>query len=362
MTYDDNGNLRTLKEAGQTTTYTWDARDRLVALSGPGLSASFAYDAEGRRTSKTITGFSTTFQYDGLDIAKEVAGGATVSYLRNLQIDETLARIQDDGALCYAPDALGSTLALADANAGVSTEYTYEPFGNTVVTGNVSQNALQFAGRENDGTGLYHFRARYYATRPQRFVSEDPLGLRGGVNLYAYASNTPTSRRDPLGLKDGPPCDCPGGTWSGVGVSALFALFPYAIQYGIYRVCCWSSDKCCTIEVRCGSEGGSLAAMAGITPESMWMTDTQTSSGLAGKSPWITGGIGIGKGGKGPPKYYSHPPRVGAGASGGVGPSSPSEDHTDPATQGTSGTFGVGLGVGAGVIFGTCRTRILNCE
>jgi len=45
------------------------------------------------------------------------------------------------------------------------------------------------------------YRARYYHPQLQRFVSEDPMGILGGdVNLYAYVTNNPVSRRDPLGL------------------------------------------------------------------------------------------------------------------------------------------------------------------
>lgn len=57
------------------------------------------------------------------------------------------------------------------------------------------------AGRENDGTGLYYYRARYYNPGRSRFVSEDPIGFVGGdVNVYTYASNVPLVYIDPLGL------------------------------------------------------------------------------------------------------------------------------------------------------------------
>jgi RHS repeat-associated protein len=229
MYYDFNGNLETLTEAGQTTNYTWDARDRLTNISGPGLTASFAYDAKTRRTQKTITGFTSTFQwtqktitgftstfqYDGADIVREVAGGSGVNYLRGLGIDEHLARIEDGGnTTCYAPDALGSTLAFTNSSGSVATEYTYEPFGRTTVTGASSQNAFQLTGRENDGTGLYYYRARYLSTALHRFVSPDPLcaappapaPVRAyyttliSLNTFAYASNSPFVWRDPLGL------------------------------------------------------------------------------------------------------------------------------------------------------------------
>jgi len=43
----------------------------------------------------------------------------------------------------------------------------------------------QFTGRENDGTGLYYYRARYYQL--QRFISEDPIDVRPDEpNLYVY--------------------------------------------------------------------------------------------------------------------------------------------------------------------------------
>jgi RHS repeat-associated protein len=206
MTYDFNGNLATLTESGQTTNYTWDARDRLVGLSGPGLSASFTYDAKLRRTRKTINAFSTNFHYDGWDIVREVAGGTTVSYLRNLPTDETLARIEEGGnTLCYAPDALGSTVALTDGGGSVPTEYTYEPFGTTLPSGAANQNAFQFTGREADAPGLYHYRARYYHPRLPRFLGEDPIGFAGGdANLYGYVKRNPVNATDPLGLSPDP--------------------------------------------------------------------------------------------------------------------------------------------------------------
>ncbi len=207
MTYDNNGNLATLTESGQTTTYTWDPRDRLTGLSGPALSASFAYDAKARRTQKTITGFTSTFQYDGADIVREVAGGSGVNYLRGLAMDEHLARVEDGGnTTCYAPDALGSTVALTDSGGGVATEYTYEPFGRTTTSGGASQDAFQYTGRENDGTGLYYYRARYYSPALHRFSGEDPIRLAGGdVNLFRYVRNSPTGTKDPSGTCAGTP-------------------------------------------------------------------------------------------------------------------------------------------------------------
>jgi len=62
-------------------------------------------------------------------------------------------------------------------------------------------NSQNYTGRETDGTGLHYYRARYYHTDLQRFISEDPIGFDGGAaNLYAYVFNSPMAFVDPLGL------------------------------------------------------------------------------------------------------------------------------------------------------------------
>jgi len=62
-------------------------------------------------------------------------------------------------------------------------------------------------------------RARYYDPEARRFVSEDPLGLDAGVNLYAYCENNPLRLVDPLGLI---------GVGNIVGVAADAGLGPGA--------------------------------------------------------------------------------------------------------------------------------------
>ncbi len=60
------------------------------------------------------------------------------------------------------------------------------------------------AGREYDQESkLYYMRARYYDPELGRFISEDPIGIAGGLNLYKYAGNDPVNGRDPSGLDDG---------------------------------------------------------------------------------------------------------------------------------------------------------------
>ena len=181
LSYDLNGNL----VSDGANTYTWNARNQLVAISGA-VSASFQYDPFGRRVSKTI-GATTQFLYDGANPVQELSGSSASANLLAGGVDEYFQRTDSAGARNFLTDALGSTLALADSADALQTQYTFETFGNTTVTGAPTTNTFAFTGRELDSSGLYFFRARYYSPSLQRFISEDPLGFADGMNAYAYA-------------------------------------------------------------------------------------------------------------------------------------------------------------------------------
>jgi RHS repeat-associated protein len=96
-------------------------------------------------------------------------------------------------------DGLGSTVALTDSTGAVVERYPATAFGvgdvNTGIT------PWRFRGRRLDPeTGFYHLRARDYAPMIGRFVQPDPIGMAGGINLYAYVGNDPLNRTDPWGL------------------------------------------------------------------------------------------------------------------------------------------------------------------
>lgn len=198
LSYDLNGNLT----SDGTYTYQWDARDRLVTIKqGTTTKASFQYDAFGRRVAKTIDGGTmTNFLYDGWNAVQEVQGSAVRPILTGLGIDERYARTEAAGRRYFLTDALGSTLALTDGTRAIKALYSYGPYGEVTATG-TSDNPYQYTGRENDGTGFYYYRARYYSPTLKRFVSEDPIGLNGGLNEYAYVGASPTNWVDFDGLE-----------------------------------------------------------------------------------------------------------------------------------------------------------------
>ena len=78
--------------------------------------------------------------------------------------------------------------------------YTYDSFGNTTNSSVNVTNPFRFTGRDFDSeTGLYYYRARYYAPPTGRFVSEDPIRFWGGINFYPYVADSPVDFRDPSG-------------------------------------------------------------------------------------------------------------------------------------------------------------------
>lgn len=204
--YDENGNLTTRTNSCGATSYVWDSRNRLVGIQGykpdcASLTASFQYDALGRRTQTTINNQTTTYLYDGLDVIAEM-GQNPAQYLRTDNIDDAIARYTSQGDRYLLTDLLGSTLMLTNDQASPTTTYSYSPYGETAVQGEPTSNPVQYTGRENDGTGFYYYRARYYAPGMARFVARDPLGLEAGLNEFSYVRNNPLRYTDPMGLQE----------------------------------------------------------------------------------------------------------------------------------------------------------------
>ena len=197
-----------------TTTYTWNVRNQLTGISNTGFSASFTYDSFGRRTGKTVQGTDDQFCVRwAQSCAGEERRNSHSELADGLGIDEFFQRTDGVGSRALLPDALGSTVALGDNTGTLQTQYTYEPFGYVTQSGQANSSSYKYTGREDDGSGLDYYRARYYHPRLQRFVAEDPIGLEGGINYYAYSYNNPVIWKDPFGLLSWPDAEARGMTW-----------------------------------------------------------------------------------------------------------------------------------------------------
>jgi RHS repeat-associated protein len=206
-TYDLNGNLT----GDGTKTYEWDAENRLVrVLQGATELARFVYDGDGRRTQKIANGVTRTYVYDGEDIIEErVAPGQTIRHVLGLAIDQHLASHDGANVSYYLTDHLGSAAQVTNGAGTVTLAREYDPWGNLLA--GASASGWAFTGREWDHEiGLYYYRARYYDPAVGHFISEDPIGVRGGLNLYRYVGNDPLNFFDPLGLAGLKRVPCPG--------------------------------------------------------------------------------------------------------------------------------------------------------
>jgi RHS repeat-associated protein len=274
MTFDGNGNLASITEASGVTTYSWDTRNRLIGITEPGLDATFEYDHSTRRIKKTTNGETTDYIYDGLNSTQELSQGrVSANSLIGLSLDEHFVRTDMNNGVNSNPlrDGLGSTVALTDFAGAIQTEYTYGPFGTTVMNGVSTATPFQYTGRENDSTGLYYYRSRYYSPALQRFVSEDPVlnfGQRDvpymlpgliqeplSLQPYSYVNNSPVVFVDPVGLRPGGrsrgatgtwDSAASGNTWSGYTPQDWVCSDPAGSlnRWSCTKECCFDHDGC----------------------------------------------------------------------------------------------------------------------
>ncbi len=133
-------------------------------------------------------------------------------------------------------DINGSVVGLVADGGVIQATYAYEPYGATQASGTDDGNSQQFTAREDDGTGVLYYRARYYLPQTGRFINEDPIGFAGGVDLYEYVTSNPITGRDPTGhtgeLTLAGTCIEPGG---GTLVGAILDTAIWA--GGLYCMC-----------------------------------------------------------------------------------------------------------------------------
>ncbi|WP_162916211.1 RHS repeat-associated core domain-containing protein [Burkholderia sp. PAMC 26561] len=213
LTYDANGSMT----SDSSYSYVWDSRgalSQLNTISGQSV-ASFSYDPLKRRSIVMLPTDPSprAFLYDGFNIVQETvymqtndSGKSTIAtYLNGKSIDEVIARYSTQGSETMIVDGQRSVIALSDTSGALRTLYQYDPNGVGTSTGNTSANHVQYASRENDNTGLYFYRSRYYHPALGRFISADPIGFASGqLSSYAYLNGSPLSGRDPLGLMFSP--------------------------------------------------------------------------------------------------------------------------------------------------------------
>ena len=202
--FDSNGNTLTNVVGSNTTSYAWDFENRLssVTLPGTGGTVSFKYDPLGRRIYKSLSSGTSVYAYDGYNLVEETnaTGGVVARYEQPQNIDEPLAMLRSSTTSYFHADGLGSVTSLSNAAGSIANTYTYDSFGKLTASSGSLVNPFQYTARESDSeTGLYYYRARHYDPSTGRFLSEDPIGFRGGYDFYRYVYNNPVGSTDPTG-------------------------------------------------------------------------------------------------------------------------------------------------------------------
>ncbi|EDQ4866020.1 type IV secretion protein Rhs [Salmonella enterica subsp. enterica serovar Aqua] len=218
--YDEYGRVVEKRGRNGTQHYRWDAEHRLTEVAVTRGSTvrryGYVYDAPGRRVEKHELDAEgkpynrTTFLWDGMRLAQECRLGRSSSlYIYSDQgSHEPLARVdraapgEADEVLYYHTDVNGAPEEMTDGRGNIVWEAGYQVWGNLThekETRPVQQN-LRFQGQYLDReTGLHYNLYRFYDPDIGKFISGDPISIRGGINLYQYAPN-PISWIDPLGL------------------------------------------------------------------------------------------------------------------------------------------------------------------
>jgi RHS repeat-associated protein len=229
--WDSHGRLIEKREPGpagedRVWRYEWSEAGLLSAAErSDGLRVELEYDAIARRTRKRVLvrekgagalrlTRDVRFVWDDdvlvheltrdLRAAAERAGDPVVEVRTYCFEDDSWApaahRVSGGEWVHYLTDAVGAPERLIDAEGSVKADLVRRPFSIEEVAGDKVKTPLRFAGQYEDvETSLCYNRYRYYDPAAGRFISADPAGLDGGLNVFAVEGST-TSHIDPLGL------------------------------------------------------------------------------------------------------------------------------------------------------------------
>jgi RHS repeat-associated protein len=202
-THDDDGNMIARTQSGVTTTYDWNTFNRLrqVAVGGT-LVETTSYDHEGIRRLKVDGGGSSKSFSSGAMSLCDTRPSGPVSFVQGHQL---LGLEQGGNLYFFITDGLSSVRKVVNSSGVSQGEFRFDEFGvpesSTTPSADLSAHSyVGGLGQRNEGGGLYYARQRWYDSSLGRWLTADPIGFAGGLNLYAGMDNSPITRVDPEGL------------------------------------------------------------------------------------------------------------------------------------------------------------------
>ncbi|CAM3812313.1 RHS repeat-associated core domain-containing protein [Rheinheimera salexigens] len=210
--YDESGNQTSTSSKGKRQQRQFNGFNQLTSLfnniEGTGSVTRYKYDALGRRSAKITAQGRTDYLWQGNTLLGEHSNGEFTWYIYQPNSHQPLALIKYGKVYFYQLDQLGTPLSLTDENNTIVWQAHYSVFGQATVTVKDIDNPIRFQSQYFDNeSGLHYNHFRYYDPTTGRFISQDPIGLIGGINHYQYAPNH-INWVDPLGLK------CKENTWN----------------------------------------------------------------------------------------------------------------------------------------------------
>ena len=200
--------MKSLAPSNQRTTNTWDGENRLTRVVLPSsIRNTLVYNGDGARVQKQDSSGTTKHVWDGLNILLETDGSNLVQVVYTLEpaiYGNLVSQLRAGVNSFYLFDVLGSTRNLAGNTGVITATYLYDAWGN-VLQSTSSASSFQYKGQQgyyfDPDLATCYVRSRILDTASGRFISRDPLGLRGGgINLYGYVLNRPVISTDPSGL------------------------------------------------------------------------------------------------------------------------------------------------------------------
>lgn len=228
-TYQSNNLNQTIAATNPGRSYGYDADGNLTqGYTKDGYAFTAVYDAENRlRTlsyeDKDKHKHKTDYFYQGNNLVGRIVkstDGAVVDdtrFIRDgilaLQERDALNKVKREylwrdfsvggiGRLLsmkqggkdydYLFDGRGNVSTVIDQNQAVVANYRYDDFGNLTATSGTLDQPLRLSTKYYDAdTGLSDFGYRFYDPRMSKWITRDPIGTDGGINIYAYVANNP---------------------------------------------------------------------------------------------------------------------------------------------------------------------------
>jgi RHS repeat-associated protein len=187
ITLDANGNTTN----DGTNTYSYNSLNRLIDVNG---QTTYSYNGLGQRVSKVVDGVQTNFAY-GLngELLGEYGPTAETTTEYVYLNGTSFALVRQNQVYYIHTDHLGTPRVVSDSNQTVIWRWDSDAFGSTTANDDPDADGvkfelnLRFAGQYFDSeTGLHYNYFRYYDPGTGRYITSDPIGLNGGLNMFGY--------------------------------------------------------------------------------------------------------------------------------------------------------------------------------